>query len=61
MCSHSENLINQPEDRNGIFKVKSGHYRASITKNYKSIYIGTYDTFNEALFARNNAKKRLFT
>jgi len=61
ICSHSENLINQPVKRNGIFKVKSGRYRASITKDYKSIYIGTYDTFEEALSARNSAEKRLFT
>lgn len=52
ICSHSDNLRNQHVSRKGIFQVKSGRYRATITKNYESIYIGTYDTFEEALAAR---------
>lgn len=37
----------------GIFKVKSGRFRASVYHNYKTIYIGTYDTKEEAIEARN--------
>lgn len=40
----------------GIIKVPSGHFQASITVNYKSIYLGTFDTIEEALFSRYNAE-----
>jgi hypothetical protein len=52
ICSRSSNIKNQSIKRKGIKKVESGRYQASITHNYKCIYIGTYDTFEEALQAR---------
>ena len=36
----------------GIYRVKSGRFRATCTRNYKTIYIGTYDTYDEAVTAR---------
>lgn len=52
ICSHSKNISNQHKRTAGIFKVPSGRYRASICHNYKTIYIGTYDTEGEAIEAR---------
>lgn len=60
ICSHSENLINQGQDRRGIYMVKSGRYRATITKDYHTHYLGTFDTKEEALEARIKAEKSLF-
>ena len=44
----------------GITKVPSGNYQASITVNYESIYLGTFNTKDEALFARYNAEIKYF-
>lgn len=52
ICSHSKNIANQHKRTAGIFKVPSGRYRASICHNYKTIYIGTYDTEDKAIEAR---------
>ena len=49
----SKNIFNQRKPLTGIFKVKSGRFRASVCHNYKTIYIGTYDTKEEAVEARN--------
>lgn len=59
VCSRSDNIKNQSIKRKGIKRVGSGRYQASITHNYKSIYIGTYDTFEEALEARILKEKEL--
>ena len=44
----------------GIIKVPSGNYQASITVNYESIYLGSFNTKEEALFARHNAEIKYF-
>ena len=36
----------------GVIQVPSGRYQARVMRHYKSIYIGTYDTHEEALKAR---------
>lgn len=36
----------------GVKRVPSGRYQASVCRNYKTIYIGTFDTFEEAALAR---------
>ncbi len=37
----------------GVVLVPSGRYQAHVTRHYKNIYIGTYDTYDEAVAARN--------
>lgn len=49
---HSTNSANN--DHIGVRQVPSGRWQASCTRNYKSIYIGTFDTQEEALTARKN-------
>lgn len=50
IVNHSENAANNKHD--GIYRVKSGRYRATCCINYKSYYIGTFDTYEEAVQAR---------
>ena len=57
IVDHSNNLLNNKHT--GIYQVGSGRYRASCCKNYKTIYIGTYDTFEEAANARTQFLKEL--
>lgn len=60
IISHAKNITNQHNTDNGIYKVKSGRFRATITKDNKSIYIGTYDTFEEAKIKRLEYENNLF-
>ena len=39
-------------DSIGVKKVPSGRFQARCCRNYKTIYIGTFDTFDEAVTAR---------
>ena len=50
IVDHSTNASNNKHT--GIYRVGSGRYRASCCKDYKTYYIGTYDTFEEASQAR---------
>lgn len=59
VLSHSDNLRNQASDRKGIKKVPSGRYQVCITKMYVEFYIGTFDTYDEALTARINAENEM--
>lgn len=36
----------------GVKQVPSGKYQAAVCRNYKTIYIGTFNTFDEAVLAR---------
>lgn len=60
ICSHAENITNQYKKLNGVRKVPSGRYRAVICVNAKSLYLGTYDTVEEALSVRKNKEYELF-
>ena len=60
IISHAKNIANQYNDDNGICKVKSGRYRVTICKNSKSIYIGTYDTFDKAYIVRKSLEETMF-
>lgn len=51
-------MRNQSSDRKGIWKTPNGRYRASITVNYKTVYLGTFDTYEEALKVRLQAEKQ---
>lgn len=42
----------------GVCKTKSGKYEASIVANYKHIYLGVYDDFDNACEAYNAAKEK---
>ena len=44
----------------GVFQRKNGRYSASIGFKKKIHYIGTYDTFDEAVEARKEAEKEMF-
>lgn len=55
IVTRSVNMMNQDET-NGIKKVPSGNYQVSIGKDYKTNYIGTYSSFEEAYIARKNAE-----
>lgn len=59
--SHGSNIRNQTPHKKsvGVKKVPSGRYQAVIMSNYKSIYLGTYDTYEEAQRVRNEAEKEL--
>lgn len=52
VVEHKQNLLNQHNYSNGVYQVHSGRYRASIAPDGKTIYLGTYDTFEEAKEAR---------
>lgn len=60
VCSTSENIFNQRNSRKGVRQVPSGRYVATIMKDYKAIYLGTFDTYEEAREARIKAEKNLF-
>lgn len=45
---------------NGIGKVPSGNFQAFITVDYDTIYLGTFNTKEEALFSRYNAEVLYF-
>ena len=55
IVNHSVNALNNKHT--GIYRVGSGRYRASCCKDYKTYYIGTYDTFEEASCARGDFLK----
>lgn len=59
IIEHSDNIRNQSIDRKGIKRVPSGKYQVTITKNYKTHYLGTFETYELALDARTNAEKEL--
>lgn len=50
VVSRSKNIVNQ--DSRGYTETPSGRYAARVMRNYKQIYIGTYDTPEEAISAR---------
>lgn len=57
IVSQSENIFNREKIFRGIKQVQSGKYQVAISKNYQTIYIGTFDTFDEAMEARIKAEE----
>lgn len=47
IVSHAKNMLNR-KGIHGIKKVPSGKYQACIGINYKGIYLGTFNTYEEA-------------
>lgn len=62
-CSHKENgknqkmYVNNSSGAVGVHLRESGKWRARIYVNKRSINIGQFDTFDEAVAARNAAQK----
>lgn len=54
IVSHSENIANN--NKTGVKQVPSGKWQASICYKYKTIYIGTFETKEQA-FAAREAKR----
>lgn len=64
ICTAADNQRNKTKKRNGIHKyigvsVNHKRFSASLTHNGKRVYIGTYDTQEEAALAYNNKKIEL--
>ncbi|MDO5027598.1 MAG: HNH endonuclease [Tissierellia bacterium] len=66
-CTHQQNQINQGLQRNNTsgvvgvsFYAPRGKYRARIKVSGQDIHLGYYDTFDDAVKARNVAMKCLF-
>lgn len=61
ICSQGQNTRNRVYVKTGyavgVKKVPSGNFQAVITINYKTVYLGTYATFDEAVAARQAAEK----
>lgn len=66
-CSHKQNQMNQPLQRNNTSGVSGvsyypprGKYRARIKISQHEIHLGYYDTFEKAVMARNIGMKCMF-
>lgn len=64
-ATHQQNMANQDIRYNNELGVKGvqkrgNRYRAQITVNYKVIHLGTYNTLEEAIIAREQAAKQYF-
>ena len=59
VLAHSDNVRNQGQTRKGIKQVPSGRFQALITKDYVGHYLGTFDTYEEALQARLQAEQNI--
>lgn len=68
ICTHSENMQNRHRmkkgrscHRQGVYRLESsGRWMASIMKNYKSLYIGTYSTAELAAHAYDKKAVELY-
>lgn len=59
IISHSKNITNQGRGT-GVKQVPSGNFQAIITKDAKPIYLGTFNSFDEACDARKIAEELYF-
>jgi len=67
VCTHQENLMNSKTQKNntsghkGVFFLKKqNRYRAKISVNGKSVYLGTFKTFEEAVSARKKGERNYY-
>lgn len=61
IVTHSLNLINQHNEDNGVKKTPSNRYSATIMLQGKSIYLGTFDTYQEAKDIRMQYENKLYS
>lgn len=40
---------------------RHGKFQATITKDYKTIYLGTFNTYEDAMFAKELAKSQYWS
>ena len=59
IISHKNNIRNSHNEMRGIRKMKSGRYGATITIDGKSVWLGTFDTKEEAKEIRLKKEKEL--
>ena len=69
-CGKETNVLQSIRDRKrrtdnktgckGVFRKKNGKYSASIGFKKKVFYIGTYETLDQAVEARNEAEDRIY-
>lgn len=60
VISHSLNIMNQHNESNGVKKTPGGKYQAHIMINGQTIYLGTFETFEEAKEKRMEYEATLF-
>lgn len=67
ICTHQQNMWNKPKSKannsgyKGVFYLKSSKmYRATITINGKTIYLGTFYYIKQAAIAYNLAAKKYY-
>lgn len=66
LVNKSQNGMNRPAPQNnksgykGVCQISNGKYMARIMINYKGIYLGCYDTPEEASIAYESAAKKYF-
>lgn len=66
ICTQKENVRNSPLQRNNtsgvagvFFDKKVGRWRAQVYKNKKTVHVGIFDDYEDAVTARKNAEKEL--
>lgn len=66
ICTYTENNQNKSIAKNnktgvtGVYLNSQGKYTAQITKNYKIIFLGNFDSIEEAKIVREEAERKYF-
>ena len=66
VCSQAENVLNRKLGKNntsghaGVIKLPSGHFGAKITLSRKTIWLGTYKEFEDAVRVRKDGENKYF-
>ena len=61
ICTQHQNTINKKPSSSdtGVF-IRAGRWEARIMYNYKNIYLGRFDTKDEAIMVRRQAEEKYF-
>ena len=59
-AANSKMFKNNTSGAKGVVQAKSGRWVARLTLNGKNIYLGTYDTFEQAIDARKKGEEKYF-